>query len=227
MDDEIVRKIAAEVVRLLPNYAWVLLLVQALIMAVAAGAGAYFGEYLKTRGKNLATKADFESLQAQLSANTKVVETIKAEVGQRDWAQREWTNLRRIKLEALLEKMHDCEAYLARHLSHAMEGKHLADRDPQGELDAIAILFFPELKNEVSAYLLAYREQIVASATFSVELADLTSVETAAARQNAYDTFRVELKPITFKVLQATSALKVAARRLVVSIMGVDERPAE
>src|SRR5262249_17746595 len=101
-----------EVARHLPSYAWVLLLVQVVILAAAAAVGAFFGEYLKTRGKNLATKADFDSLQDQLRANTELVETIKAEVGQKDWAQREWTNLRRTKLEALLEKMHDCETYL-------------------------------------------------------------------------------------------------------------------
>jgi hypothetical protein len=52
MDQETIQKIAAEVVRLLPSYAWVLLLVQAGIMAAAAAAGAFFGEYLKTRGKS-------------------------------------------------------------------------------------------------------------------------------------------------------------------------------
>jgi len=109
MDEATIQKIAAEVARHLPSYAWVLLLVQVVILAAAAAVGAFFGEYLKTRGKNLATKADFDSLQDQLRANTELVETIKAEVGQKDWAQREWTNLRRTKLEALLEKMHDCE----------------------------------------------------------------------------------------------------------------------
>ena len=112
MDEVTIQKIAAEVARHLPSYTWMLLLVQVVILGAAAAVGAFFGEYLKMRGKNLATKADFDSLQDQLRANTELVETIKAEVGQKDWAQREWTNLRRTKLEALLEKMHDCETYL-------------------------------------------------------------------------------------------------------------------
>src|SRR5262249_58022566 len=112
MDELTIQKIAAEVVRHLPSYPWLVLLVQVLLTLVAAGAGAFFGEYFRTRGKNLATKADFDSLQEQLRATTQTVETIKSEVAQKDWAQREWTNLRRTKLEALLEKMHDCEAYL-------------------------------------------------------------------------------------------------------------------
>ena len=62
MDEATIQKIAAEVARYLPSYAWVLLLVQVVILAAAAAVGAFFGEYLKTRGKNLATKADFDSL---------------------------------------------------------------------------------------------------------------------------------------------------------------------
>src|SRR5262252_4432820 len=123
MDEVTIQKIAAEVVRHLPNYAWVLLLVQGLITLVAAGAGAFFGEYFRTRGKNLATKADFHSLQEQLRATTQTVETIKSEVAQKDWAQREWTNLRRTKLEALLEKMHDCLAFLDQLRRRAVKGE--------------------------------------------------------------------------------------------------------
>jgi hypothetical protein len=37
-------------------------------------------------------------------------EGIKSEVSQRDWAQREWTTLRRVKLESLLEKMHESKS---------------------------------------------------------------------------------------------------------------------
>src|SRR5215470_3508972 len=49
--------------------------------------------------KNLATREDFENLKAQLRENTELVENIKADIGQRDWAAREWRNTRRIKLE--------------------------------------------------------------------------------------------------------------------------------
>jgi hypothetical protein len=53
MDKETIQQIATEVVARLPNYAWVLLLVQGLITLIAAAAGAFFGEYFRTRGKNL------------------------------------------------------------------------------------------------------------------------------------------------------------------------------
>jgi len=147
LDEVAIQKIAAEVVRHLPSYPWVLLAVQLVLTLAAAGIGSFLGEYLRTRGKNLATKADFDSLQNQLRANTELVETIKAEVGQKEWARREWGNLRRTKLEALLDKMHDCEVYRDR-LRHKTfyigisTDPESCERDPVSELSTIAELYF-------------------------------------------------------------------------------------
>jgi hypothetical protein len=122
MDQETVRRIAEEVARL-SGYPWSFWAVQLIVTLFAAGLGAFLGEYLRTRGKNLATTADFERLQNELSANTKLVETIKAEVRLRDWAAREWTNLRRVKLEELLKTLYfpelaiEVSTYLAQHFA--------------------------------------------------------------------------------------------------------------
>jgi hypothetical protein len=91
-----IRKIATEIVRLLPSSLWLPLLVQVLILAAAPRARSLVS-ISKTRGKNLATKAGFKDLQDQLSANTELVETIKVEVGQKDWARREWTAYERLE----------------------------------------------------------------------------------------------------------------------------------
>jgi ABC-type phosphate/phosphonate transport system permease subunit len=111
MDSDTVQKIAIEVAKHLPTLAWAALVIQVVLTVAAAAAGAIFGEYFGTRGKNHATKADFESLKDQLRANTELVETIKSEVSQRDWAKREWANLRRLKLEQLLEQVDDRDHY--------------------------------------------------------------------------------------------------------------------
>jgi hypothetical protein len=219
MDNETIQKIAAEVVRHLPSYAWVLLLTQVALTLVAAGVGAFLGEYLRTRGKNLATKADFDSLKAQLSANTKLVETIKAEVGQRDWAKREWTNLRRTKLEALLSSMHDCESYLDRLRTKAISGEGLTpERDPMDELNAIAALYLPELRGAVVNYSVACRKLLSIGLHLRQEV--LHAGTDIAARQKAYDKHSANwsLK----EVLDTREALKTAARALLVEIMGVN-----
>jgi hypothetical protein len=204
MDEVTIQKIAAEVVRHLPNYAWVLLLVQGGIMAAAAAAGAFFGEYLKTRGKNLATKADFESLQEQLRATTQTVETIKSEVAQKDWAQREWTNLRRTKLEALLERMHDCECE-----------EVPRDRDPLSELDTIATLYFPELRAEVAAFIREGRTEAMASLKFRHVRVTEPDQEVVKRR---VDEFYASLEPIRLTGVRRVEV----CRRLLVEIMGMD-----
>ena len=139
------------------NKGWV---IQAIIVMVAAGLGAFFGEHLRTRGKILATKADFESLKDQLRFNTKIVETIKRDVDHKDWAKREWTNLRRVKLEALINAMHDCTAFLPRHRNSSVEGKYHDEQEPMDELDTLASLYLPELKLEVLSFTMACRELV-------------------------------------------------------------------
>ena len=126
-----------------------LVILNVVIAALVSALTALGVSYFRTRGQNLATKHDFDELQRQLKANTEIVETIKSEVSQLDWAQRERATLRRLKLEALLEKMHECEVSLDRRLDMAVEGKAAPpERDYLKELDAMATLYLPELKSE-------------------------------------------------------------------------------
>jgi len=152
MDKVTIQEIATEIAARLPygDRYWLFLLVNVIIVALVGVLAVLGTSYFRTRGQNLATKHDFDELQKQLKANTKLVETIKAEVGQKDWAQREWTNLRRTKLEVLLETMHDCETYLDQLSSRAIKDDYEAGkRDPAGPLVAIGALYFPELENEI------------------------------------------------------------------------------
>src|SRR5262249_20615900 len=57
MDEVTIEKIAAEVVWHWRWCAWGLLLVEVVVLGGGGAVGAFFGEYLKTRGKNLATTA--------------------------------------------------------------------------------------------------------------------------------------------------------------------------
>lgn len=145
MDQDTIRQLAIEIASRLPNYSWTtLLIIQGLITVVAAGVGAFFGEFFKTRGKNLATKADFAELQRQLRQSTELIESIKAEVSQRDWTKREWTTLRRNKLERLLDLMHAAGTFLDRYDTSANEGKALAGEfDPKDEFATLVELYFP------------------------------------------------------------------------------------
>ena len=187
MDKDTIQQIAAEVVARLPfgDRYWLFLAINVIVMALAAGFAAWFGSFLKTKGQNFATKRDFDDLQKQLRANTELVEGIKSEVSQRDWTQREWTNLRRIKLEALLEKTHECEVYLDRQRDSAFEGKIMTpERDPIGELETLAVLYFPdfpELKSEAESLVSTCRQYFLR--THRLAMASNNRVITRRPRQ--------------------------------------------
>jgi len=204
-----------------------LMILNVVIAALVSALTALGVSYFRTRGQNLATKHDFHELQKQLKANTELVETIKSEVSQRDWAQREWTNLRRVKLEALLEKMHDCDLYLERRRSEAFEGKVWSvEPDPINELDVIAALYFREIKNEIDRFTFACRELTVSTAHFGkAVMAAVQSIDPAAQRV-AFDTFEAKWDPRYKEFLRARYELTTAARSLLERIMNVDEDPA-
>jgi hypothetical protein len=221
MDEATIQTIAAEVVARLPygDRYWLVLVVNAVVAALIGALAVLGTSYFRTRGQNLATKHDFDELQKQLKANTQLVETIKSDIGQRDWTARERTSLRRIKLEALLEKMNDCDNYLDQHRNRFLDGKGTDpdQRDYLNELNAMGSLYFPELENEIQRFYLSGKEQI----TLGLQLAQAlgSAGDDMAARESAYDTFRRNWLERYKEHSAARSALTAAARRLLVSIM--------
>jgi hypothetical protein len=229
MDEATIQKIAAEVVARLPSGDRYGLVVYVVVAALVGAVAALGTSYFRTRGQNLATKHDFDGLatkhdfdelQKQLKANTELVETIKAEGGQRDWTARERTSLRRIQLEALLEKMNDCDNYLDQHRNRFLDGKGTDpdQRDYLNELNAMGSLYFPELEDEIRRFYLSGKNQM----SLGLELAQAlgSAGNDMAARESAYDTFRRNWRERHKEHSAARSALTAAARRLVVSIMG-------
>jgi hypothetical protein len=228
MDKDTIQQIAAEVVARLPDtgYAWLPLVVQTLLMLLVAGGAAILGPYLMIRGKQLATKHDFDAIQDQLKATTVAVETIKSEVSQRDWAQREWMNLRRTKLEALLETMHDCEAFQDQLSHRAIEGNYEAGkRDPMGPFVAIGALYFPELANEIYHFSQKWRELVIMGMNHAVAVQELRVGADLDAFRTAQNTYREQRLPVYKELIAARDELTAVARRLLVSIMGMDEHP--
>jgi hypothetical protein len=227
MDPDTIQKIATELAKHLPSdwwarYGWAVLLAQVCLTVAAAAAGAFYGGYLKTRGQNLATKHDWEMLQDQLRTNTQLVETIKAEVGQRDWARREWANLRRIKLEELFQKLHDCREYLHEYWHELLEGNILYhERNPIDEVNTIIILYFPELKNEYNAFQKAHLEQARAMHDYRAQL--LKAGSDRAAQQDAMIKFGEGSGLRNEAFGDSVAQVETAGRNLLTQIMGVEE----
>lgn len=132
---------------------WIFLLLTALF----AGIGSYFGKYFETKGANLATKEDFNSLQTQLSASTRVVESVKSEIARTDWVAREWATLRIKKIEELMTILHKCDVYLVEARDASMEGRYRSDAAPFDHAIVITELYLPELVPAINQYILKCR----------------------------------------------------------------------
>jgi hypothetical protein len=88
----------------------------ALIPFISAGAGAYFGGYLKKKGENLATHEDIEKLVDQVRAVTLATKEIEAKVSSDIWSQQKRWELKR-------ETLFDATKRLAE-LNDALAGLH-------------------------------------------------------------------------------------------------------
>jgi hypothetical protein len=221
MDQDTIQKIAAEVAKHLPTISWSALAIQALLIALAAAAGAYFGEYLIERGKNLATRADFDTLKDQLRANTQVVESIKSDVSQRDWAEREWRNLRRVKLEELLECMHECEQFRDLSRRGAIAAAPTESQDPVNRFDTLGPLYFPEGTTAINEYWFAHREYTSLCQQFKLDALAINAHADITGLKRLGDEMISKLAQPQERVFKATSAVRTAARALLVEIMGV------
>jgi len=188
---------------------WVL---QGLLTFFAAAIGSFGGAYLKMRAR-------FATLESQLRANTELTEKIKAEVGQLDWTQ-EWTNFRRFKLEALLNKLNECEEYLDEHRNDCIDGKVANVRELGPQLDTIQIIYFPELVNEVRSYLDIYNTAIRAGSSLVQELEARSD---GNLKQRAREKYTATVTGLEFSAKRkvAVDELKSSARKLLIEIMGV------
>jgi hypothetical protein len=133
-----------------------------LITALFAGAGAYFGKYLSIKGANLATKEDFNTLQEQLHASTRLVESVKTEIARTDWAAREWKALRIKKIEELMTILNECEEYFDALRVASIAGQHHPDTPPFEKASIVSELYLPELRGLVGRFVMKSREVVIA-----------------------------------------------------------------
>ena len=137
MDQDTIQTLAQEIARQLPTWSWQVVLFQMVLTILAFGAGIVFAQ---KRSQSAARE-----IGSTDSSRTKPAERVVPDEG---WREREWANLRRIKLEVLVNRMHDCERF-----GEQTVGSEVNERDPLGELQVITTLYFPELKAEVDRYL--------------------------------------------------------------------------
>lgn len=76
-----------------------------LLTLVLAGGGAYFGAYLKQKGKNLATQEDIDKLVGQVAAVTKTTKEIEAKISSEVWDRQKLWELKRNVLFELAKRV--------------------------------------------------------------------------------------------------------------------------
>jgi hypothetical protein len=144
---EIAQLVVAEMLK--SGQLYVLIVVTA---ALAAGA-AFLARYLERKAENYVTREDFAQLQQQLAASTSLVEGIKSEIQQLDWARREWFSIRSRKLEELVTSLNGCMAVVSSASVSAVTGQFEQGNETFDHAMALAELYFPELEEEVSAFI--------------------------------------------------------------------------
>jgi hypothetical protein len=211
------------------SYPWAYLVIQAALMIFAAAAGAYFGAYFKERGKNFATKADFDQLMQQLGEQTKQLGEQTKQLGEQTKQLREQTKLvetvkdevghkaiQRAKLEQLLNSVSDCQLYVKRYQQAVTYGDRMpVEHDPGSTLTEMTTLHFPELDKEVSAFVSVYRKLNVLVGELSEELGKTNNPD---RRNQAFVAYREKNRPAYHEFLEAQSKLNNAARVMLVKI---------
>lgn len=116
---------------------------------IASSIGAYLGSYLKKRGENLATKADFQEVLRQLRESTRASEGIRAEIESQYGEAAALRGVVRDRLEVIVAATFDLELWLEQKQSQSIEGKVFdLNESPISRIEALQSIHFPELHAE-------------------------------------------------------------------------------
>lgn len=134
MNTNLIQDIAHQIVQeqILTNWRYYLML---LSLALVSGAiGAFVSSYFKTRGANLATKADFENLLSQIRETTTVTEQIKTQVSHSSWKEQKQWDLKREVYLGLLKALTQWREVIVEARISLFDEKHELKKGPSGEI---------------------------------------------------------------------------------------------
>jgi hypothetical protein len=226
MDQDTVRKLADILAEKISSSEWSHIIWLMLLTLIAAAAGSFFGSYFKMKGEHFATKEDFDTLSEQLRHNTALVEAVKSEVGYRDWRKREWINLQRIKLEELMQKLHESERLLDVVQHHAIAGKLTTESSthPFGEMESIATLYCPEIEPDVMVYSSLCKRDFIAALELCVQVQSFSQTGNHSGVAVTIAQYQERSGALYPERLAAISNLKKSVRKHLESILLSDTR---
>lgn len=146
MSEELITKLINEAISqsLVGNYKFYLLF--AAITFLSASASYFVSSYLKQRGQNFATKADFNQIVEQLRETTTVTESIKSDITSKLHEESNLKSLLREKVEHIFDETFRLELWLEQSRSNALRG-NLPDTNasPIAKIEMYQAIYFKEL----------------------------------------------------------------------------------
>lgn len=110
-------------------------------------------------GKIDATTKKLDDIQSQLAQSVAITESIKRDIEQGAWRERELEMLKREKLEAYLMCFYTEKNNLTHKMREAFFNvEHEYDREADSKLSMLKILYLPELGREHASFLQAHAE---------------------------------------------------------------------
>lgn len=174
-----------------------------LITGLVVVGAAFLGSYLRERGKNYATKQDFNNLLDQVKQTTVATTQIKSQIEHDDWRKREYLSVRRHKAEAIITSLRNTRRSFASASEEFFFRKRTDFPGHEGDHAGMLVsLYFPELAAE-SALLkthLAYMEQRLAEFANEALRLEAYPMETSKLR-NVYTAQFLELDHLLGKVI--------------------------
>lgn len=153
MNEKLIHEIAEQIVKeeILGN--WIFYLLILAVSIISAFVSSYITGYARTRGQNLATKADFNQLSEQVRKTTITTEEIKTSIAHTDWSAREWKKLRKIKLEELLSTVYEIHEWFRINTNYRLFNSEIEPNTPPFmKIRMLVILYFIEdLSTEIDA----------------------------------------------------------------------------
>jgi hypothetical protein len=194
------------------------------LWAIVTAAAAYFGAYFKQAAEAKAINSKLDLIKSNLAATTQVTESIKSDFGMLDWRKREYESVRRAKLEELLIAAFECNNWvLELHSIETIYDEAFHRFGPSNKIEAIATLYFPELRQQVRTLVTFARSyqrasiDAVGAATQLKILAKATDAELIARRtelHEVHDASEIERTAARTKIYDTVDAIKKSASNL-------------
>jgi hypothetical protein len=141
---------------------WLYWLLFALILIVATYFASRIGANAAERGKLEAVHSQLDDIVAHLKATTEAAKSVELALAHADWTTKEYTTIRRDKLEELLVAAYEVQGEASNYAiaDHASDSV-VPDTAAMNKCETISALYFPELHDLTKALSASYAQMIV------------------------------------------------------------------